>query len=117
MALLPAALEQHARGVRLLPALQAQLAHARRRVHVVLRALVRVGVIQGSRSGRGGGSGQGGLVGAAIRVRAERFGLGVRACHDRDEDAPAEVRVHALRRGEPLELLRCGPLRPLLGFD
>ena len=49
VALLPAALEQHARGVRLLPALQAQLAHARRRVHVVLRALVRVGVIQGSR--------------------------------------------------------------------
>ena len=71
----------------------------------------------------GGGSGQGGLVGAAIRVRAERFGLGVRAerfgvgvraCHDRDEDAPAEVRVHALRRGEPLELLRRGPLRPLV---
>ena len=72
MALLPAALEQHARGVRLLPPLQAQLAHARRCIHVVLRALVRVGVMQGSRSGRGGGSGQGGLVGAAIRVRAER---------------------------------------------
>ena len=64
MALLPAALEQHARGVRLLPPLQAQLAHARRCIHVVLRALVRVGVIQGSRSGWG-----------VVRVKGASLGL------------------------------------------